>query len=455
MWGSVLVGDEYDVGDVIGSIDDPLVRTITKDLAQHPLLKEHAGGLVNIIINLKPKGKDEKAEIEEDEDKEEKSYPAFSRTGEGWFETHLGSSADGIVSRLRKARRSNKEFKEDIDILIRSVRELKSLEVQATIDSMPWLSEREDTIRELGLSDRDLKSLRCYGDSRSDSLLAACEMWDNASLILDSLEKHEGGWDDSHREQWAKAMDARSGARKSWRSTLHQSDRLSKAELELMGYAVEELQKWGPLNAKSIISNLTERNVLKKTFRWSNTRVGRMLNMYGEEFNIVKAAGNRMYGLLVDEGILIKDPWAYGAGFLDADGYITITKRGEPRAGFIATGSRGRTHCEQIQKNVGCGILQLDQKVYKDGQRSQHRVTFYSKADLRKLLEGVGPFLRLKNIQAQAVLKFLDEKDPQVKENLRKVVQYHNWADDKKKSRALLDEWGIGVETVVKWAEEL
>ena len=43
---------------------------------------------------------------------------------------------------------------------------------------------------------------------------------------------------------------------------------------------------------------------------------------------------------------------------LDADGYITITERGEPRAGFIATGERGRMHCEELHKHIGAGVLQ-------------------------------------------------------------------------------------------------
>lgn len=451
MWGSVLVGDEYDIAEGIGSIDDPLVRTITKDLAQHPTLKEHAGGLVNIIINLKPKKKGEK----EEEEVAEKSYPAFSQTGDGWFETHLGDSADDIVARLQKARRHNKEFKEDIDTLIRSVRELKAQEVEATLAMMPWLQERGDTARELGLNDRSLKALRRYGDSRSDSLLSACDMWDTATLALKALEEHEGGWDASHQEAWAQAMQGRSDARKSWRNTLHQTDSLNKAEQELFHYAVIELEKWGPLTAADIVGNLLEQGVLKKNFRWSRSKVGRMLSMYGEEFNIVKAAGRGKYGLLVDDGILIKDPWAYGAGFLDADGYLSITKRGEPRAGFIATGKRGRTHCEQLHKTLGCGVLQLDQKVYKDGQRSQHRVSFYSKADIRKLLDGITPHLQLKQVQARALRKFLDEKDTGQKERLRQIVQYHNWADDRKKSRELLTEWGVDAETIGKWAEEL
>ena len=39
----------------------------------------------------------------------------FPVTGEGWFESSLGCSASELVSRLRKARRHNKDEKEFID----------------------------------------------------------------------------------------------------------------------------------------------------------------------------------------------------------------------------------------------------------------------------------------------------------------------------------------------------
>ena len=152
----------------------------------------------------------------------------------------------------------------------------------------------------------------------------------------------------------------------------------------------------------------------------------------------------------------MKDAWAYGAGFLDADGYITITERGEPRAGLIATGDRGRTHCEDLYKTLDCGVLQLDSKVYhKASQRSQHRLQFYSKADLRKFLTGVLPHLRMKSTQAKAVLAFIDEKDATRKQELKRLVRYENWKDHTKKSTELLNDWGIDADTIGTYAEGL
>ena len=154
-------------------------------------------------------------------------------------------------------------------------------------------------------------------------------------------------------------------------------------------------------------------------------------------------------------GLILKDPYAYAAGFLDADGYISITKRGEPRAGFVATGSRGKIHCEQLQKTLGCGVLQLDQKIYKDSQRSQHRLQFYSKGDIRKLLTQILPHLKMKDIQAKAVLAFIDESDNVRKDELQKLVKYSNWSDDTTKASGLLTEWGVASDDIAKWKEGL
>ena len=184
-------------------------------------------------------------------------------------------------------------------------------------------------------------------------------------------------------------------------------------------------------------------------------KLAKLLSMYGEEVDIMAGASRGTFVKMDRTGLIIKDPWAYAAGFLDADGYITITGRGEPRAGFIATGSRGKVHCEQLQKTLDCGVLQLDQKIYKDNQRSQHRLQFYSKADIRKLLKGILPFLEMKKTQAKAVLAYIEENDGLKKEELKKVVRYYNWSDDTNKSNALLSEWGVQADDITKWAEAI
>ena len=452
MWGSGLVGDNYDNDLDIEEIQSPLVRAITKELSQHPHFKDKPKGLVSIVINLQGKEKTE----DKEKDMSKKSHPVFAENGDGWFEENIGKSADNIVKDLRRARRHHKDFKNDIDDIIRNVQTLKATEVESTLQMFPWMDGRSDTIRELGLSDRDLKALRRFGSARSTSLTRACEQWDNATGEIKTLESIEEAWDSDQKNEWARAMKLRKDARKSWRSTLHQTDTLNKYEKEWLVMAVEELELRGPMKAQDMVGNMFDRGLDQNHRKGlSSRKLGGLLNTYGEEVNIMKGARRGEYVLLKQNALVIKESqvWPYAAGFLDADGYITITKRGEPRAGFIATGERGRVHCEQLHKTLGCGVLQLNQKVYKDGQRSQHRLQFYSKDDMRKLLNGISPHLQMKNLQAKAVLEFLDA-DSERKSQLQRVVQYQNWCDTAK-GKELLNEWGINAETIGKWSEAI
>ena len=377
----------------------------------------------------------------------------FSDNGEGWFETNLGYSASDLVKRLKKARRHNKGDKVFIDNAIEEVRMLKAMEVEATFNMHDWCIKHSDTIRGIGVNDRDMKSLRKFGESRKTSLQRACIQWERADEALKTLDEYDDVWGDEERKAWVGAMDSRRDAHKIWKMTLNQVQKLTDKEQEALTKSAELLQDRGAMSGRTIFENLWDRKVLHKSM--TSTKLSKLLSMYGEEMDVISGASRGTFVKMDKTGLIIKDPWAYAAGFLDADGYITITKRGEPRAGFIATGTRGKIHCEQLQKTLDCGILQLDQKVYTDNQRSQHRLQFYSKADISKLLKGILPFLEMKKTQAKAVLAYIKETDGLKKEELKKVVKYHNWSDDTNKSNALLDEWGIQAEDVTKWAEAI
>ena len=377
----------------------------------------------------------------------------FSDNGEGWFETNLGYSASDLVKRLKKARRHNKGDKVFIDNAIEEVRMLKAMEVEATFNMHDWCIKHSDTIRGIGVNDRDMKSLRKFGESRKTSLQRACIQWERADEALKTLDEYDDVWGDEERKAWVGAMDSRRDARKIWKMTLNQVQKLTDKEQEALTKSAELLQDRGAMSGRTIFENLWDRKVLHKSM--TSTKLSKLLSMYGEEMDVISGASRGTFVKMDKTGLIIKDPWAYAAGFLDADGYITITKRGEPRAGFIETGTRGKIHCEQLQKTLDCGILQLDQKVYTDNQRSQHRLQFYSKADISKLLKGILPFLEMKKTQAKAVLAYIKETDGLKKEELKKVVKYHNWSDDTNKSNALLDEWGIQAEDVTKWAEAI
>ena len=377
----------------------------------------------------------------------------FAENGDGWFENHLGYSASAFVDKLRKARRHNKDSKEEIDDIISDIRTLKALEVNQTIDDLGWVEDQHDVIFSLGLDDRNLKSLRKFGDTRKAGLMRACKIWSDADEMIKNLNEYDDVWDDVQKKQWVSAMDSKREARSLWKATLHQTDNLTKHEYQALSSSAELLGINGPMSGRSLFENLLGQGVLHKSM--TTAKLSKMISIYGEEMDIIGGAERGTFVKMDISGLILKDPFAYAAGFLDADGYISITKRGEPRAGFIATGGRGKIHCEQLQKTLGCGVLQLDQKVYKDSQRSQHRLQFYSKGDIRKLLDKIMPHLQMKKTQAKAVLAFIDEKDSMRKEELKKLVKYENWKDVENKRDGLLDEWGVTKDDIGKWQEGL
>ena len=377
----------------------------------------------------------------------------FPRNGEGWFETNIGYSATELVHRLKKMRRHNKDRKDLIDDLIKDVRCLKGVEIETTLKMFPWSVEHSDTIKELGLSEMNLKALRKFGDNRNVSLQRACFQWEKAEEALKMLDEYEDVWGDKEKKAWVAAMDGKRDARKIWKTTLHQMDRLTYKEQEALKKSADVLSRKGEMTGRTLFENLLHDGVPDRNM--TSMKLAKLLSLYGEEVDIIAGASRNSFIKMDKTGLIIKDPWAYAAGFLDADGYITITKRGEPRAGFIATGMRGKIHCEQLQKILDCGVLQLNQKVYKDNQRSQHRLQFYSKMDIRKLLNGILPFFAMKKPQAKAVLAFIDEGDAVKKDELKKVVRYFNWSDDTNKANTLLSEWGVQADDVSKWAEAI
>jgi len=472
-WGSRLVGDDYDA-PIEGL--DPILARIVKELAQHPefsksdqitppKIGDGAPTAPGGEGTLAPKTNEGVKDPREDEKRREKLMVtaqglgqqaggappeqvqmSFPVSGNGWFETYFGKPAETLVKDLRMARRTHKDFKIDIDDAISAVRLVKRMEVDETLKAIQWGNDHEASMRNLGLSDRDLTALRKYAKPREVSLRQACLMWERADSTIDRLNKHEDLWGSIEEAEWLEALQLKKDAKKQWKNTLHQVDNLSKSEATWLTKAVHCLDFNGVTPTRALCENINERNL-------TTQKLGALLKTYGEDFGIIKASRSAWTLLRTNGTILVKDPWAYAAGFIDADGYITITKRGEPRAGIIATGERGKIHCENLHKSLGCGILQLDLKIHKNSRRSQHRLQFYSKSDLHKLLKGVEPHLHLKKQQARAVMELLGLGREDVakarKTELHRVVKWNNWKDTK--ADDLLAEWGVDVETVEKW----
>ena len=436
MWGSSLIGDMYDTPV---ELSDALSKTVVNALSQHPYFD----------MMQTPIEKSTSSIFTSDDFIQHK----FPVNGDGWVEATLGKSADKLIRSLRKMRRQDKENKFEIDGIISDITTLKALETKATLENLSWGQNYTDVIYGLGLSDRKLKALRKFGETRSVSLIQACEQYRNADTTLKMLDEHEGGWGEEEERAWATAMKSRTDARKMWSTTLNQIDNLSKHDIKALDYISKVLQENGPTTSRTIVSKGIEEGHLRKSF--TPTKLSMLIKMYGEEVDIMKGVVKNTFVKMDSKGLVIKDVWSYAAGFLDADGSIFITERGEPRASFVATGSRGKAHCEQMHKALGCGTLALDQRISKNSNRTTHRLIFSSKEHLNKLLKGVLSHLKMKGLQAKAVLAYMDNPDSLRKNELKRLVRYENWKDDKVKAARCLEEWGIDRETVTKYAEGL
>ena len=438
MWPSLKVG----TGDSFVDLGNELGNMVASTLSHHPLVKADPSMAIIIAKEALPQSEP----VFEEMFVEHHDFPP---NGDSWFITHFGKDADDVVKNFKRARRHMKDMRDEIDKAIESVKTMKAEEVQKTLESIPWAADHHNTIRMLGLSDRNLKSLRLFSKSRESTLRRACLMWESADETLKMLDEFEDVWGEEEQNAWVMAMHQRQDAKKMWRSGLHQIDNLSKSQQNLLQLAKQELMEKGHMSARSISSNL-----IAKGHKAESVKISQLLKMYGEEIDIIKAPRRSEYAVLTSSGIIVKDPWAYAAGFFDADGSIFITKRGEVRATAVATGDRGRLHCERLQKTLGCGVLSHE-GIGKNSNRTVHRLNFQSKDDVQKVLEGILPHLQMKSMQAKAALRCLEEQDPLLKEQLRLFVQHENWKDDPDTLAKKMETWNIDKDTVMSWKEVL
>jgi len=359
----------------------------------------------------------------------------------GWFQSMFGRGAGDLVKDLRMARREHKEMREAIDYAIDAIRIAKKQEVEATLQSIDWIGKHEVTVRNLGINERDLQALRKHGKSREYALRRACVQWEKANDSITKLLLIEGDFNDDQRQLWVDAQEVKKNAKKEWKNALHSIDNIKKTDVIYLTKAATILEERGPLPTSEVFASM------ERTKNLSISQLSALFKMHGVEYDIEKVGVG--WGIVRDNTMVFKDVWAYAAGFLDADGYITITKRLEPRAGFIATGERGKLHCEQLHKALGCGVLQTDLKIHKNSRRTQHRLQFYSENDLRSLMKGIRPHLRMKKGQAGAVLELLDLRGRKTdiiksrRDELYRVVKWLNWKDVPDKREELLKEWNI------------
>lgn len=431
MWGSMLIGDEYDVPLQVA---DEFSNTVLKNIAQHP----HFQSQDVPLKTLYPLAKQDDA------------VPRFSKNGDGWFETKYGTDANTIIRMCRKMRRHDKSFKEEYDGIIKDIRRVKAMEIDMTIKSLSWADGMEDVIRNIGLDDRSLKALRKFGESRSTSLQKACHQYLKAVTVLQHLND-KIDWDVEDQQNWVDANEMKKDAQKMWKNTLHQIDSLKKTDVAALHFVSDLLEKEGALGSREIIRR--GYGILNKSF--TPGKISSLLKMYGEEVDVYKGHERYTFVKQGTDGFIIKDAWAYTAGFVDADGSIFISERGDPRVTIVASGDNGKAHCEELQKMIGCGRLVSDQKLAKNTIKPVHRLIFSSKEDIREILKGVLPHLKLKSLQAKAVLNYIEEKDSMRKTELYQLVTYNNWKEHKNKAASLLNKWGLDADAIGGFAEGL
>jgi len=431
MWGSLFIGDEYDVPLQVA---DDFSNTVLKSIAQHPHFQPQSVPLksLNTVI------------------KEDDTVSRFAKNGDGWFESKYGTDANTIIRMCRKMRRHDKAFREEYDGIIKDIRRVKAMEVDLTIKSLSWADGIEHVIRNIGLDDRSLKALRKFGESRGISLQKACQQYLKAVTVLQHLND-KLDWDTDDQQNWVDANAMKKEAQKMWKNTLHQIDGLKKTDMAALYFASDLLQKEGALGSREIVRR--GYGTLNKSM--TAGKMSSLLKMYGEEVDVYKGSERHTFVKQGTDGFIIKDMWAYTAGFVDADGSIFISERGDPRVTIVASGDNGLTHCEELQKMIGCGRLVSDQKLAKNTIKPVHRLIFSSKNDIREILKGVLPHLKLKSLQAKAVLNYIEEKDSMRKNELYQLVTYNNWKEHKNKAASLLDKWGLDADTIGGYAEGL
>jgi len=431
MWGSSLIGDSYDVPI---KFDDQFSNTVIKSISQHPDFTPESvpTEVTSSLIFKAPE-----------------DLLSFPKNGDGWLEANYGRDSDSIIRMCRKLRRHDKMNKAEYDAVISDVLTIKAMEVDMTIKGLSWSEGMEDVIKNIGLDNRGLKALRKFGESRSLSLRKACQQFMKATSVLNELNMKED-WDGADQSEWVNAMQMRKDAQKMWRNSLHQVDSLTKNDKKALDYASQLLKSEGPLSAREIM----RRGLDEVPRELTSQKMSSLLKMYGEEYDVYPGAKRGTYVSMGHHGFIIKDIWAYTAGFVDADGSIFISERGDPRVTIVASGDSGRAHCEDLQKMIG-GRLVSDGKLAKNTVKPVHRLIFSSREAIRQILKGVVPHLKLKSLQAKAVLSFIEEDDSVRKNELYRLVTFSNWKDNKTKADGLLDKWGVDSDTIGTYAEGL
>ena len=347
-----------------------------------------------------------------------------------------------LVKELRSMRRklkgdSRDKLSKGIDHLITAYEDY----VGKSLDSIYWLRPYKSGFERLGYNPSQIQKLHNIKDSetRSNIIELCCKMWES------DLEKKSLDYGTAYSNNHNILTECKKELRKILKNIPHQSIRKSKKEMIIKSVG-EILSNNQGLSSNEIHSRLsdghskisTPQSISKMLMKMGATKVD-------NEYYLVKH-------------LIKKDLYSYVAGFIDSDGYVTMDASLAPRVGMIATGKRGRAFFEELEKELKCGRLHLDQKVG-ENNRSQHRLNFYSQKDISAILEKCIPHLRMKKTQGKLLqeairikkdYKKTDWAKPRLNE-IFKLIKYENWKDSRGQGAKEFEKHGIDPEVVVKY----
>ena len=347
-----------------------------------------------------------------------------------------------IVKELRDMRRKLKgepkvKLTKGIDHLITAYEHY----IQKCIDSVYWLKPYQSPLKTMTLNVSKIQKLHSIkdGNKRQELIDLLCKMWES------ELEKSELSYSTEYTNHSSVVKQCKKEIRKILKDIPHQAIRKSKKEI-IEGHVIDIICKSPGLTSNEVHSRLpqgynkisTPQSISKMLKKVSATKID-------NEYYLVK-------------DLIKKDLYSYVAGFIDSDGYITMDSNHAPRIGMIATGNRGRAFFTELESELKCGRLHLDQKVG-ENSRSQHRLNFYSQADIGTILDKCMPHLRMKQAQGQLLLEAIRIKQQHKKadwakprlQEIFKLMKYENWKDSRGQGGREFEKYGIDPEVVVKY----
>lgn len=353
-----------------------------------------------------------------------------------------GKTIPVLVKELRKMRRKLKGSQRDtltkgIDHIITAYEEY----LQKSLDTIYWLKPYQLGFKKMGHNPTQIQKLYNIkdGETRSKIIELCCKMWEN------DLEKKSLDYGTDYSNLHNNLNEAKKELRKLLKNIPHQSLRNSKKDM-IQKSVFEIISNNQGLSASEVHSRLSP--------SYSKISTPQSISKVLKKMNATKIDSE--YYLI--NNLIKKDLYSYVAGFIDSDGFITMDASLSPRIGMIATGNRGRAFFEELEKELKCGRLHLDQKVG-ENNRSQHRLNFYKQDDILHVLEKCLPHLRMKHTQGQLIqeairIKKSYKKTEWAKPRLNeifKLIKYENWKDSVTQGPKEFEKYGIDPEVVVKY----